>query len=323
MAKPPSIGEQRLRLVQPAGDAAGFAAQLADIARQAEAGAPLLAAWSQVPELLRESGLSAEALRALLRDHPIRRLARQDPLAPLCAARPVDSAAILDLLLRRGQGHPDRWESNPTGRQIFAVTSRLAFASGLKERRQFAAELIDQCADRRPEPVVVSLASGRLPEAALSRAAAEGRIGRWLLVDEKEATLRAALADHPTLAALEPRLIPPIRFLNQLCRQPEVEADLLLFGAALDGLDELTMGRLLQCGFRSLAPGGSLLLGAFAFDLPDALYLDVMLDWRPVRRSESELRAAIRRLPPEEIGDFRVFRGPSRAMVYLHITRRG
>lgn len=284
----------------------------------------LIQAWTRLPELLAQSGLETAERRTGFRAHRLADLAMQDPLTECCWSHGPDPGLLLPLLLADSKGaggaaQAQLRQASSIGRMIFSVTSHFPFAEGLRERSRFAAQLLDVVTEAAQAPAVLSLGAGSLPEAMLARRARD--VARWMVVEKSLMALDSLLAAHGTLPGLEPSMADPLRTL--LGPTPPQGFDLVLLGPLLDGLDEATAIRALRAAFGALRPGGRLFLGSFAEDLPDAAYLDAVMDWRPIRRSEDDLHRLAAALPAAEVTDPAVFRGPSRAMVFLQVTRRG
>jgi hypothetical protein len=284
----------------------------------------LIQGWSSLPDLLAGCVGDRAGRRAVFRAHRLADLSMQDPLTDACWRHGPDVGQLAALLFSdhpvMGRGAEQRLrQASRTGQTIFSVSSHLPFADGLRERCRFAAQLVDALTEARSDARVLSLGAGILPEAALARHA--GDVARWTVYEKSVVSMDALLGMHGLLRGLDVHLADPVRVL--LGGQVPDSFDLVLMGPLLDGLDEATAGRAVERAFSLLRPGGMLFIGSLADELTDAAYLDVVLDWRPELRSEAEVSRLAATLPEAEVAGRVAFRGPSRSMNFLQVTRRG
>ena len=302
----------------------GLRDRLDGLAGMLETPTGLIQGWSSLPDLLAGCAGDVAGRRAAFRSHRLADLSMQDPLTEACWRHGPDVGQMMPFLFSDhpviGRGAEQRLrQASRTGQTIFSVSSHLPFAEGLRERCRFAARLVDALAEGQSDGKVLSLGAGLLPEAALARGA--GNIARWAVYEKSVLSMDQLLGMHGLMRGLDVNLADPLRVL--LAGQIEAGFDLVLLGPMLDGLDEATASRALDSAFALLEPGGRLFIGCFADELPDAGYLDAVLDWRPELRSEAEMDRLTGGLPMDDVAGKETFRGPSRAMTFLQITRRG
>src|SRR5699024_2912160 len=72
----------------------------------------------------------------------------------------------------------------PLGREIYAYTSEAPSSVAGRERRDILAATVDEAANRVEGAEILSIACGHLREAELSTALAEGRLQRWIGLDQ-------------------------------------------------------------------------------------------------------------------------------------------
>lgn len=133
------------------------------------------------------------------RQHPIRERLHADPLTQRAYAKPrgyPGDAAMLDLIYSA----EDR-ELEPTGLAqsalaVFRYTRQSPASRAVCARRQRIAALVDAVAGRCQRPSVLSIAAGHLREASLSQACGEGRLGRWVALDQDHDSIRKIAEDY-------------------------------------------------------------------------------------------------------------------------------
>ncbi|RVT92342.1 hypothetical protein EOD42_19225 [Rhodovarius crocodyli] len=307
---------------------AGLRDRLDGLAGMLETPTGLIQGWSSLPDLLAGCGGDPAERRAAFRAHRLADLSMQDPLTEACWSHGPDVGQMMPFLFSDhpvlGRSAEQRLrQAGRTGQTIFSVSSHLPFAEGLRERCRFAARMVDALAegrgDGRGDGRVLSLGAGLLPEAALARHA--GDVARWTVYEKSVLSMDQLLGMHGLMRGLDVNLADPLRAL--LGGRQGGTFDLVLLGPLLDGLDDATARRAVDSAFALLRPGGSLFMGSFAEDLTDAAYLDVVLDWRPELRSQVEMERLAAGLPADDVAGMESFRGPSRTMNFLQVTRRG
>lgn len=88
-----------------------------------------------------------------------------------------------------------------------------------------------------------------------------------------------------------------------------------------DYLEDNAAAVLLQRMLEAARPGGRVVVANFVPDIPDAGYMEACMDWYLIHRSESQLRALHRSLPPELRGELQTFQDPDRNIAFLVATR--
>ena len=132
----------------------------------------------------RQQQLAPETWRELVRRcrlHPLRGLLHEDPFTSRAFNKPrgyAGDAVLMDYLY----GSEERWpvpESTRIGRHVFDYTTAAPAAEGVRARRGFVADFVDNLANQRRRPEVLSIAAGHLREAELSAAVKRKKLGRF------------------------------------------------------------------------------------------------------------------------------------------------
>jgi len=247
--------------------------------------------------------------------HPISRLVGQDPITNRSAKRPrgyAGDAALLDLIYF-GCGLP--LEDNPHAHGISHFVFHSASCTGVRERRDILAKLVDDAAATVERPAVFAIAAGHLREADISAAFQRGDVGRWIALDQDEESLRHIAARYHDRVELVSK---PVAAILRGDYDPG-ELDLAYAAGLYDYLPTAIAKKLTRKICRMLRPGGKYLFANFAIDVVDAGYMEAMMDWHLILRSLDDM---------EEIAIFagenfvhRIWTGVGGAIHYCEIER--
>ena len=296
------------------------------------------------PAIAEVSGELAEARRTLPRavwrefcdvgcvGHPLHALLHEDPMSRAAWAsrsRAGAEASFEDYLF--GGFRPARRvaAAGPTGRAIHQAVSHLPLSAALRGRAARMAGAIDAAAESIDRPRVLAVTGGGLAEARLSAAVAEGALGEIVWFDPA-----AAAAGPPPLASDFADDFPavPVRpefgdwadlaDADSPLRRRLGTFDLAYAPSLLDGLARPDAERVVAGLFDLIRPGGGLLLGNFRPSHADAGYMEAVLGWHPIRRSDGELENLAADLPRHRVcGGPHVKPVPHRAISVLEVHR--
>jgi SAM-dependent methyltransferase len=214
---------------------------------------------------------------------------KQDPFLRRVNEKPrgyAGDAVMIDLIYRTGDCPQIVGSATPFGQLVYATTSASAASDAVRERRSILAERIDLTADRVNRPSILAVAAGHLREAGLSRAFAEGRIGRWIALDQDPASIAEIES------SLGGRIETVPEAINVILKGDYSLSDIDYAYAA--GLyDYLPSGiaiRLTRKMGAMLRPGGRLLFANFADDIWDAGFMEAVMGWKLILRSRDDMR---------------------------------
>ncbi len=229
--------------------------------------------------LLPES--SSSAAKPVLRDHLLHRVLLEDPYTARAFGKPrgyAGDAVLIDMIY--DQQAPE--DTSLRGRDIFAVTTDFPVARAVRERRAFAAEMLER--EWRAGKRICALACGHLREA-------DGLAGHDLsnitAVDQDDLSLERVRNLHHGQIKLEAANV--LQYLRRAARSGERFDHIYTLGLT-DYFDDRAMRMLHGLMAKCLKPGGTILVANFIRGHIASGWMDAVMDWHLVYRSEAELR---------------------------------
>lgn len=259
-----------------------------------------------------------ETITQVVAPHPLRSVVLEDPMTRRALAKPrgyAGDAVLLDYMYRlRPEDHAD---VSPRGRQIHELLVSGAAPSAARHRLGVLADALRQVGARPEGPGrALAVASGHLRE--LDRLPPDAWPREVVALDQDAESLAVVSAAYP-----DPRVIPLRATVRDLLarRVPSEPFDLVYTAGLLDYLDAAIATALTARLFDLVAPGGRLLLANFTPDTPDIGFMEAMLEWNLVYRTDADMGALLDGVP--ERPEARVWRDPSGCIVYLDVVRGG
>jgi extracellular factor (EF) 3-hydroxypalmitic acid methyl ester biosynthesis protein len=244
---------------------------------------------------------------------------REDPFSNRAVSRPrgyPGDAVLLDMAYRIVG--PPEFTSN-IGRMAFEATTNSPGSRSVRARKLCVAKFIDSVADEIDKARLVSVACGHLRELDCSKAFIEGKLNGFLGVDQ----------DAESIAVVENIYGP--RGVNARCAtlkdflQQKVDAGPFhgIYSVGLfDYLDDATAAKATSAMFRMLAPGGRLLIANLAPSLADIAYMEAIMDWWMIYRSESQLGGIVEKAIGIDASDVRTFSDVLGNVAFAEIRRK-
>jgi hypothetical protein len=248
------------------------------------------------------------ALHALLLESPFTRRAYEKPRGY------AGDAGLMDLIYGMRAGD----DVSPLGGMLYGYEFDSPCFQSVRTRRAVLAREIDLVAAATRHPRVLAVASGHLREIEWSRAARAGRV-EILALDQDRESLDCIDADYSryrvrTIAATVGDL---------LRRTVRVDGVDLTYAAGLYDYLDADLGRALTIAlFRTLAPGGRLLIANFTPATLDAAYMEAFMDWRLVYRTPAEVAALADGIPADHVAAIDQFCDENGHVAYLRVVRR-
>jgi hypothetical protein len=250
------------------------------------------------------------------RAHRLASLLHQDPFTFRAFSKPrgyAGDAQMMDFIYGREEDWPPP-QAAPLGQRIFNYTTLAPAAEGVRARRGFVADLIDQVSHDRCKPHVLSIASGHLREASLCAAVRRGRLGRFLALDADVGSLAEVDRCYrrhgiETLAANFRMLVSGRLDVGRF--------DLVYSTGLFDYLEQSVARRLVSSMFQLLNPVANFLPG-----IRDVGYMEAYMDWHLVYRTRREMIEITMDIPQDSLASITLSAEENQNIIFLQVTKK-
>jgi hypothetical protein len=264
-----------------------------------------------------------QELVPLAQSHPVLEFFLQDPLTRWSFEKPrgySGDARLLDFIY----GHPSTAEeiagASLLGKALYDSTKDSLSSDAVRERRDLLARHVDEtAAPRGRETEILTIAAGHLREADCCTALREGRIKRWIALDQDPLSVGSVARDFrgTSVEALDGS----VRGL--LTNAYNVGQFDFIYAAGLyDYLTHKVAVRLTQCCLSKLKPGGTFRFANFSPEMIDDGFMDTVMNWSLLQRSEADIWAIINASVDRNDVEASVSFGANRNIVYAHVRKR-
>lgn len=259
---------------------------------------------------------------ALARSHKITELLTQDPYTKRSIAKPrgYSGDAVMIDYIYRGLSADELNSISKLGQRVFSYTAGASpSARAVRNRSYLMASSIDSTAARISEPHILSVACGHLYEAELSRSVQEGKIARFVALDQDSLSLETISSRYPdcNIATIQAPITDIIRGKIDIGT-----FDLIYSSGLYDYLSESLAARLTARLFMLLKPAGRLIIPNFVHNFETGAYMEAFMDWRLICRDEADMNALLKSIPPDLVQEEYIFHDEERYIVYLEIIRK-
>ncbi|MDZ4849568.1 MAG: class I SAM-dependent methyltransferase [Pirellulaceae bacterium] len=255
-----------------------------------------------------------------IRRSEVLQLVHQDAFTNRAFTKPrgyAGDAVMMDMIYGREEGW-DAPEMSGIGRQVYEYTTTAAASAGVRARREFIAELLDEVLTSNQSSEVLAVASGHLREASMSSAVRRRRFERFVALDADSKSLdevqhsfgRYGVTTH--LADIRKMLTGKLDLGS---------FDLIYSTGLYDYLNEKTAQRLTYHLFSMLRPGGKLVIANFLPFINDIGYMEACMDWFLVYRDRFDMLGLTKMIHQELMLDMRVTTEENQNIIFLEITR--
>lgn len=263
------------------------------------------------------------ALIPIVQNHPLANFFHQDPFTRWSFEKPrgySGDAQLIDFIY----GHPSISEeiakASPLGRALYDYTKDAPSSVAVRERRDLLTQHVDAvAAERGPDTEILTIAAGHLREADRSVALKEGRIKRWVALDQDP--LSVGLIARDFRGSPVEAIDGSVRGL--LGRGYNLGQFDFVYAAGLyDYLADKVAVKLTQRCLQMLKPNGVFLFANFADDIRDDGYMETFMNWALLLRSEADMWRIINASVDRNTVDARLEFGANRNIVYGIIQKR-
>ena len=228
-------------------------------------------------------------------------------------------AGLIDFIYKHPAAAAEVAKSTPLGLEIFEYTINAPGPVAVRERRDILTRYVDQTAARVGlDTEVLAIAAGHLREAEASVALSEGRLKRWVALDQDPQSIGSVLRQFRG-TAVEP-VGGSVRGL--LARKHKLGTFDLVYAAGLyDYLADKVALRLTSICLEMLKPGGVFLFANFSDEMADDGYMESFMHWELIQRSEAEMWRLANGSATEPAFEKSVWFGANRNIIYTAIRR--
>jgi hypothetical protein len=254
--------------------------------------------------------------------HPVARVILQDPFTAWSYRKPrgyPGDAQLLDYIYGADNIHGDVAAATACGRAIYGYTRNAPAPAAVRDRRNILTAAVDRLAGERSTPVeVLAIAAGHLREAEASVALAEGRVGRWLALDQDLSSVSFVQG-----SGLPPCIEPIHGSVRGLLggRYSIGKFDLVYAAGLYDYLAANVAKRLTENAFAMLKPGGLFIYANFAEGIKDDGYMETFMDWHLNFRTQEQMELISENIPESQLCHRRIFHGDNKNIIYGLLRR--
>ncbi|NGN39854.1 class I SAM-dependent methyltransferase [Mesorhizobium sp. CGMCC 1.15528] len=264
-----------------------------------------------------------QALIPLAQEHPVADYFHQDPFTRWSFEKPrgySGDARLLDFIYQHENIREDVAEASPIGSALYAYSKYYPSCVAVRERRDLLAQYVDEITEERGGGTeVLAIASGHLREAGSSVALEQGRIARWVALDQDPLSVGSVARDYAGT---------PVEAIDGSVRGLLTDAyklgtfDFVYSAGLYDYLTDAVAIRLNRRCLRMLKPKGTLLFANFSPELTDDGYMETFMNWALLLRTEADMWKIINASVDRNTVEAEVFFGENRNIVYGVIRKK-
>jgi SAM-dependent methyltransferase len=264
------------------------------------------------------------ALLPVAQTHPVSDFFLQDPFTRWSFEKPrgySGDAQLLDFIYGHSSVEEEIAAATSLGKAIYGYTKHASAPVAVRERRDLLTVYVDEIAAARgSDTEILTIAAGHLREANGSTALYEGRLKRWIALDQDPLSIGSITRDFrgTSVEAIDGS----VRGLLS-GRYKLGQFDFIYSAGLYDYLSHGIAVKLTQKCLQMLKPDGVLLFANFADEIPVDGYMETFMNWALLLRSEADMWDIINASVDRNVVDASVYFGANRNIVYGVIERRG
>ncbi|TRC77241.1 class I SAM-dependent methyltransferase [Mesorhizobium sp. WSM4307] len=265
-----------------------------------------------------------QALIPVAQNHPILKYFLEDPLTNWSFTKPrgySGDAQLLDYIYCAPHVAESVANASEIGKALYSHTQNVPSCVAARERRDLLTRYVDEAAAKNgPETEVLAIAAGHLREANRSVALAEGRLKRWVALDQDPQSVGLIARDFQGTAveAVDGSVRTVLTRGHKLGK-----FDLIYASGLYDYLQHNVAVKLTKTCLQMLKPNGTFLFANYAEGTPDAGYRETFMDWVLLLRSEVDMWNIVNASVDRNAVEAKVFFGENRNVLYAVIEKRG
>jgi len=256
----------------------------------------------------------------MCRAHGLMATIHEDPFTGRAFAKPrgyAGDAELLDLIYGPEECWPEP-AATPLGLDIYRYTTEAPAAEGVRARRGFIADLIDNTTSERPGRHILAIAAGHLREANLASAVRRRRIGRFVALDADPVSLKEVDRAYGRYGVETV----PAPFSHLITNRLQVgKFDLVYSTGLFDYLNVNSGRRLVTTLFEMLNPGGQLVVANFMPEIRDIGFMEAYMDWNLIYRTRQDMVDLTMEIEESQIRDLTLVTEENRNIIFLRLTK--
>ncbi|MGN6767398.1 MAG: class I SAM-dependent methyltransferase [Rhizobiaceae bacterium] len=258
----------------------------------------------------------------LAQEHRVAKYLIQDPFTRWSFEKPrgySGDASLLDIYYKHPSAAGIVESSSTLGQVIYAYTSDAPSSVAGRERRDILTRSVDETASRVDEAEILTIACGHLREAESSKALAQGRLKRWVGLDQDPVSVATVNRDlaGTVVEARDGSVRGILRRAYSLGT-----FDLVYASGLYDYLPRAVGIRLLQRAMELVKPGGEFLFANFSDEITTDGYMETFMDWPLILRSANDMWDIINAALDRNTVEADVYYGSNRNIVYGTVRKR-
>ncbi|MER8443877.1 class I SAM-dependent methyltransferase [Mesorhizobium sp. M1066] len=264
------------------------------------------------------------ALIPVAQSHPILKYFLEDPLTHWSFTKPrgySGDAQLLDYIYCDPHVAESVANASEIGKALYSHTQNVPSCVAARERRDLLTRYVDEIAVKNgPQTEVLAIAAGHLREANRSVALTEGRLKRWVALDQDPQSVGLIARDFQGTAveAIDGSVRTVLTRGHKLGK-----FDFIYASGLYDYLAHNVAVKLTKTCLQMLKPNGTFLFANYAEGTPDAGYRETFMDWVLLLRSEVDMWNIVNASVDRNTVEAQVFFGENRNVLYAVIEKRG
>ncbi|MFK0204793.1 class I SAM-dependent methyltransferase [Agrobacterium sp. NPDC090283] len=259
----------------------------------------------------------------LVQNHPVSVHFLEDPFTRWSFEKPrgySGDAQLLDFIY----GHDSVAElvngATPLGAALYDYTKDASSSVAVRERRDLLTRFVDEAAARHgDEAEILTIASGHLREADASVALKQGKIKRWVALDQDPLSVGSVARDFngSCIEAIDGSV------RDIVLRTQELGTFDLIYAAGLyDYLNDRVAIKLTRRCMEMLKPGGMFLFANFSEDIVVDGYMETFMNWALLLRSKADMWRIVNASADPSSIEAEVFFGENHNIVYATMRKK-